>query len=103
MVRLCGTKRGNPRGFNPRWIHDETWGIQATCNGGCNIAGTGDEYGYSALDGVTSDVLEAYIVKIDSSGNVQWEESYSSDDFGLKELGSRGHCPYKGRRCNYCN
>ena len=83
---LWETKRGNPRGFNPRWIHDETWGIQATCDGGCIIAaGTGDEYSYSAtIDGVTSDVWEAYIVKIDSSGNVQWEASYSSVDFGLE-------------------
>ena len=83
---LWETKRGNPRGFDPRWIHDETWGIQATCDGGCIIAaGTGDEYSYSAtLDGVTSDEWEAYIVKIDASGNVQWEASYSSGDFGLE-------------------
>ena len=83
---LWETKRGNPRGFDPRWIHDETWGIQATCDGGCIIAaGTGDEYSYTAsLDGASSDEWEAYIVKIDASGNVQWEESYSSGDFGLE-------------------
>ncbi|HBO57465.1 MAG TPA: hypothetical protein DD622_03400, partial [Opitutae bacterium] len=83
---LWENKSGNPRGFNPRWIHDETWGIQATCDGGCIIAaGTGDEYeDYSAtLDGASSDEWEAYIVKIDASGNMQWQASYSSGDFGL--------------------
>ena len=41
--------RGNPRGFDARYIHDEAWGIKATCDGGCIIsAGTGDEYPYSA-------------------------------------------------------
>jgi hypothetical protein len=81
---LWETKRGNPRGFNPLWIHDETWGIKATCDGGCIIsAGTGDEYSYSECsDTVCSDQWEAYIVKFDSNGNVQWEETYRSDDFG---------------------
>ena len=84
---LWENKSGNPRGFNPRWIHDEAWGIQATCDGGCIIAaGTGDEYGeYSAnLDGASSDEWEAYIVKIDASGKMQWQASYSSGDFGLE-------------------
>ena len=82
--KLWETKRGNPRGFNPLWIHDETWGIKATCDGGCIIsAGTGDEYSYSECsDTVCSDQWEAYIVKFDSNGNVQWEETYRSDDFG---------------------
>ena len=76
---------GNPRGFDPRWIHDETWGIQATCDGGCIIAaGTGDEYSYSdTLNGASSDQWEAYIVKIDASGKMQWQATYSSGDFGL--------------------
>ena len=84
---LWENKSGNPRGFNPRWIHDETWGIQATCDGGCIIAaGTGDEYGdYSVtLDGASSNEWEAYIVKIDASGKMQWQASYSSGDFGLE-------------------
>ncbi len=73
-------KQGNPRGFNPTYIHDETWGIKATCDGGCIIAaGTGDEYPYSDCDGgVCSDQWEAYIVKFDQNGNVDWEETYSS-------------------------
>ena len=28
-------KNGNPRGFNPQYIHDEAWGIKATDDGGC--------------------------------------------------------------------
>lgn len=75
--------RGNPRGFDPQWIHDETWGIKATCDGGCIIsAGTGDEYPYSAqIGGVSSDQWEAYIVKYGANGKMQWEETFSSGDF----------------------
>ena len=78
--------RGNPRGFDPQWIHDETWGIKATCDGGCIIsAGTGDEYPYSVqIGGVYSDQWEAYIVKYDANGNLEWEETFSSEDFGLE-------------------
>ena len=74
-------KQGNPRGFNPTWIHDETWGIKATPDGGCVIAaGTGDEYSYSDCNGdVCSDQWEAYIVKFSDSGTVEWEETYSSN------------------------
>lgn len=72
-------KQGNPRGFNPRWIHDETWGIKATPDGGCIIAaGTGDEYAYSECSGgVCSDQWEAYIVKFDAGGSVDWQETYA--------------------------
>ena len=72
-------KRGNPRGFNPSWIHDEAWGIKATPDGGCIIAaGTGDEYSYSDCNaGVCSDQWEAYVVKFDADGDVDWEETYS--------------------------
>ena len=42
---LWRAKRGNPRGFDPAYVHDEAWGVQATPDGGCLIvAGTGDEY-----------------------------------------------------------
>ena len=84
--KLWEKKRGNPRGFDARYIHDETWGIKATCDGGCIIsAGTGDEYDdYSAqIGGVYSDQWEAYIVKYDANGNMEWEETFSSEDFGL--------------------
>ena len=85
-VKLWEKVAGNPRGFDAQWIHDETWGIKATCDGGCIIsAGTGDEYPYSAqIGGVSSDQWEAYIVKYDASGNLEWEETFSSEDFGLE-------------------
>ncbi len=78
-TQLWERKRGNPRGFNPTWIHDETWGIKATPDGGCIIAaGTGDEYAYSDCNaGVCSDQWEAYIVKFDQIGGVDWEETYA--------------------------
>ena len=83
-VKLWEQVVGNPRGFDPQWIHDETWGIKATCDGGCIIsAGTGDEYPYTAqVDGVSSDQWEAYIVKYDANGNLEWQATYNSDDFG---------------------
>lgn len=83
-VKLWEQVVGNPRGFDPQWIHDETWGIKATCDGGCIIsAGTGDEYSYTAqVDGVSSDQWEAYIVKYDANGNLEWQATYNSDDFG---------------------
>ena len=35
--------QGNPRGFNPKFIHDEAWGIGANSDGGCIVvAGTGE-------------------------------------------------------------
>jgi hypothetical protein len=70
---------GNPRGFNPRFIHDETWGIKATSDGGCLItAGTGDEYEEysSCFGGACSDRWEVYLVKFDSSGEVEWETTF---------------------------
>lgn len=77
--QLWERKQGNPRGFNPTWIHDETWGIKATPDGGCVIsAGTGDEYSYSECNaGVCSDQWEAYIVKFDAIGGLDWQATYS--------------------------
>ncbi len=79
---LWQRKRGNPRGFNPAFIHDETWGVKATLDGGCIIAaGTGDEYAYSACSGgVCSDQWEAYVVKYDAGGGLDWEETYGSSN-----------------------
>lgn len=76
--QLWAKTQGNPRGFNPNWIHDETWGIKATPDGGCVIAaGTGDEYSYSECNaGVCSDQWEAYIVKFADNGDVDWQETY---------------------------
>ena len=76
--RLWSRTRGNPRGFDPTWIHDETWGIKATPDGGCVIAaGTGDEYAYSDCNaGVCSDQWEAYVVKYATDGALEWQETY---------------------------
>ena len=74
---------GNPRGFNPEYIHDEAWGIKATDDGGCVvIAGTGDEYDdYSECNGQDcSDVWNAYLIKYDNYGYVSWEKTFSSND-----------------------
>ena len=75
-------KVGNPRGFNPQYIHDEAWGIKATNDGGCvTIAGTGDEYAYSECNGNDcSDVWNAYLIKFDGQGNMDWQTTFSSLD-----------------------
>ena len=80
-AQLWQRTQGNPRGFNPSYIHDETWGVRATIDGGCIIAaGTGDEYSYSECSGgVCSDQWEAYIVKFGAAGDVQWQETYGSN------------------------
>ena len=82
---LWENKTGNPRGFNPLYVHDEAWGVQATIDGGCvTVAGTGDEYDeYSECIGdVCSDIWNAYIIKYDSDGLISWEETFSPLDIG---------------------
>ena len=72
---------GNPRGFNPEYIHDEAWGVKATNDGGCVvIAGTGDEYDeYSECNGQEcSDVWSAYLIKYNHIGNASWQKTFSS-------------------------
>lgn len=73
---------GNPRDFNPQYIHDEAWGIKATNDGGClTIAGTGDEYNYSECNGDDcSDTWNAYLIKFNSAGLIDWETTFSSLD-----------------------
>ena len=73
--------KGNPRGFNPQYIHDEAWGIKATNDGGCVvIAGTGDEYEeYSECNGQDcSDVWSAFLIKYNSIGDINWQKTFSS-------------------------
>ena len=67
--------KGNPRGFNPEYFHDEAWGVKATNDGGCVvIAGTGDEYAeYSECnDQDCSDVWSAYLIKYNGIGDINW-------------------------------
>ena len=90
-TQLWEQKLGNPRGFNPTYIHDETWGVKATPDGGCVIAvGTGDEYSYSECNaGVCSDQWEAYIVKFASNGGIDWQETYrtnSGQDWAAEDI-----------------
>ena len=75
-------KIGNPRGFNPQYIHDESWGIKATNDGGCvTIAGTGDEYSYSECNGNDcSDTWNAYLIKFNNNGVAEWETTFGSLD-----------------------
>tara|TARA_Y100001935_G_scaffold247135_1_gene242624 strand:- start:4818 stop:6158 length:1341 start_codon:yes stop_codon:yes gene_type:complete len=79
---LWEQKVGNPRGFNPQYIHDEAWGIKATNDGGCvTVAGTGDEYNYSECNGNDcSDTWNAYLIKFDNQGNIEWETTFASLD-----------------------
>ena len=82
---LWENKTGNPRGFNPLYIHDEAWGVRSTNDGGCvTVAGTGDEYEqYSECNGnICSDIWNAYIIKYDSNGLILWEETFSTIDIG---------------------
>ena len=75
-------RRGNPRGFDARFIHDEAWGIKATPDGGCLVvAGSGDEYSYSENnENGNSNQWVVYLVKYASDGVLEWEETYQSAD-----------------------
>ena len=77
--------QGNPRGFNPEYIHDEAWGLVATSDGGVIVvAGTGDEYSsYSECNGSDcSDSWRVYLIKFDSTGNLVWEATYAGEENG---------------------
>ena len=70
---------GQPRGYDPKWIHDEAYGVRSTPDSGFIIAGgSGDEFKYSQdghPDG-PSDEWKAYLVKTDAQGNLLWEAVY---------------------------
>ena len=85
--KLWEKKRGNPRGFNPLYIHDEVWDLKATPDGGCIIvAGTGDEYSeYSencegSID--NSNTWHVYLIKYSAEGEIQWDKTYYRSDGG---------------------
>lgn len=84
--KLWEVVKGNPRGFDPKYIHDETWGIKATTDGGCIIvAGTGDEYGnYNRKCGSneSSNTWRVYLIKFNNNGSINWEKTY---------IGNEGH------------
>ena len=76
---------GQPRGYDPRWIHDESYGVRSTPDGGYVIAGgSGDEYAYSERGhpSGSSNEWKAYLVKTDGSGNLLWEAVYPPTSVG---------------------
>ena len=82
--KLWDTKIGNPRGFNPKYIHDEAWGVVSLNDGGCVVvAGTGDEYDqYSntcEYSGESSDRWKVYLIRLDAFGGLVWERTFGVD------------------------
>ena len=82
--QIWETKVGNPRGFKPKFIHDEAWGIKSTSDGGrIIVAGTGDEYGIykrrCGNNGDNSNTWHIYLVKFDASGNIDWQKTYGGE------------------------
>jgi hypothetical protein len=72
---------GQPRGYDPRYIHDEAYGIRHTPDGGYVITGgTGDEYPYSASGNPLgdSDIWQVYVVRVDARGETLWQAVYGS-------------------------
>ena len=71
---------GQPRGYNADYIHDEAYGVRQTPDGGYIIVGgSGDEnesYSSCTHSCGCSDEWMAYLVKTDSSGNLEWEDVY---------------------------
>ena len=85
--QLWESKKGNPRGFDPKYIHDEAWGVRGTTDGGCIVvAGTGDEYSsYKRRcgdNGDNSNIWHVYLIKYDASGDVEWQKTYGDPDGG---------------------
>ena len=74
---------GQPRGYDANYIHDESYGVKQTPDGGyIMVGGTGDEYRYSASghSAGPSDLWLAYVVRTDGSGNLLWEGLYGDLD-----------------------
>ncbi len=81
---LWERKVGNPRGFQPKFIHDEAWGIKSTSDGGCIlVAGTGDEYNRykrrCGNDGDNSNTWHIYLVKFNANGDIDWQKTYGGE------------------------
>ncbi len=77
------TKVGNPRGFKPKYIHDEAWDVKNTNDGGCIIvAGTGDEYNQykrKCGDDDNSSIWHVYLIKLNSVGTIEWQRTYGGN------------------------
>ena len=73
---------GQPRGYDPEYIHDEAYGIRQTPDGGFVIAGgSGDEHEYSASGSPygASDIWKVYIVKVNPKGKLLWKAVFGSN------------------------
>ena len=69
---------GNPRGFSPKYVHDECWGARTTSSGGVLVVcGTGDEYPYSSCKkGDCSDNWKVWLLEYSSGGTLEWSSYY---------------------------
>ena len=70
---------GQPRGYDAKFVHDECYGVRQDTDGGfVMVGGTGDEYAYSAEGHPSgpSDEWKAYAIKVDTNGDVVWEQVY---------------------------
>lgn len=79
---------GQPRGYDANYIHDESYGVKQTPDGGyVVVGGTGDEYEYTASGHQKgrSDLWLAYVVRTDGDGNLLWEGLYG--DLGGNNAG----------------
>ena len=84
-TQIWERKVGNPRGFDPKYIHDEAWGIKCTPDGGCIIvAGTGDEYNNYARkcgsQGDDSNTWHIYLISLNKDGNINWQQTYAGPE-----------------------
>jgi hypothetical protein len=73
---------GQPRGYDPRFIHDEAYGVRQTFDGGYVIVGgTGDEHEYSESGSPygDSDIWKVYLVKVNANGELLWHTVYGSN------------------------
>jgi hypothetical protein len=72
---------GQPRDYNAKYIHDESYGVKQTLDDGyVVVGGTGDEYEYSESGHPKgrSDLWLVYAVKTDANGNLMWQGLYGN-------------------------
>ena len=83
-----GTKRwqtrfGQPLGGNEDFIYDECYGVKQTGDEGFLLAcGSGIEPDNVQDDNDKRNIWAAYLIKVDGSGNLQWEYTYHRPDSG---------------------
>lgn len=70
---------GNPRGYDPAFIHDECYGVRSLPGGGfVAVGGSGDEYRYSedTHQSGSSDEWKSYVIRLDDGGALVYEGIY---------------------------